>query len=174
MAIELLQKAGDDALGNQFLVVIPPYPGVIDNVFTTVRVTTIEIPDSTVGTYEVQFGSQVMTKPNGVITTPNEFSFTFRNDKNWNVYNGFYNWKQFIANENTGVMATDLAPNGVSSFRVPITVLATDGAYIPTGLERIFEGCWPSSLSAISFEQTSGEPIETTVTMQFVKMRNPL
>ena len=173
MAIEDLMKAGDDALANQFLMILPPFPGQVDLIYTTVRVLTFDIPDSAIGTYEVFYGSQKATKPSGMIDTANEFTFTFRNDKNWNVYGGFYNWKQFIANEDTGVTATDMTPGGTSSIRIPIIISSVDGSGAPSGLERVFEGCWISTLAGVGFDRGSGDPIETSVTMNFIKMRNP-
>lgn len=171
MSIDAIYLAGDDALANQFQVIIPPFQGIVDNVYTTLRITTIEIPDSAVGTYEINYGTQKMTKASGKIDTANEFSFTFRNDKQWNTYQGFKNWKDFVINEETGIAAEDIAPGGTSNYRVPITVFSVDSNGTPTGISRVMEGCFPSTVSGISFDVTSGEPLETTITMQFMKMR---
>ena len=171
MSIDAIYKAGDDALANQFIVVIPPFQGILDNVYTSMRINTIEIPDSSIATYEIHSGTQKMTKAAGKSETANEFSFTFRNDKFWRTYQGFKNWKDYVLNEETGIMAEDIAPGGTSNYRVPITIISVDSNNVPTGISRVMEGCWPSTVSGISFDVTSGEPLETTVTMQMIKMR---
>lgn len=172
MSIYSIVQQSDDALANQWMIAIPTFPGIIDPVGTNFRVTNVTIPDRSVGTYTVDYKTQKFTKPSGKDTTPNEFSFTFRVDKYWNVYKGFSNWHKQLIDPVTGFQAPDFA-NGTSLLRVPITVLTVDSQNVPTSTGWIFDGCFPSTVPGMEFSMESGDPITVAITMQFITF-NPL
>lgn len=173
MALDTIFQAGDDALQNQFQIVIPAFPNVINIAGTNLRVTNVSIPELTVGTYENQYQTDRVVKPSGKNETPKEFSFTFRADKYWQVYNGFSLWHGLIINQETGAMASDAGNDGLgglSPLRVPVIVQSIDSNGTLTGFEKTFEGSWPSIVGGFDFTFDSGDPIVIDVTMQFLKI----
>lgn len=172
MAIETIYKAGDDALQNQFQVELAPLPFIPDGVNLAIRVTSLDVPEQSVGTYEVHYRSQKMTKASGKIETPNEFSFTFRVDKYWVHYKALKKWLNYIGNNKTGTMAEDVGLiGGESGFRMPfITINTVDANDQITSTGWTFHNVFISQLDGVSFSQDSGEPIEVSATFQFMKM----
>jgi len=168
MSIEHVFNLGDDALQNLFDVIIPPFPGALDPVSVNFRVQNFTIPETGVETYEIHYKTQKATKPSGKIAMPNEFSFEFRADKYWLIYNGFKNWKNIIAHTKTGAMAEDVKMGQTSSIRRPVTVISTDANGIPTGGRWVFEGAFIQSLGEVGFDYTAGEPLTISVTMGFL------
>ncbi len=171
MAIDQLYAQGDDALQNQFEMSISPI-----SLFNTqdplrFRVTTLDIPEFTVGTYTVPYKTQQIEKPSGKIETPTEFTFNFRVDKYWTVYSALMIWKNYIADENTGAMAEDVgALSGTSDNRTDIIVKTIDSNDVVTSTGWTFYKAWPKGIGGVSFDQNSGDPIEVTITMSFLKM----
>jgi hypothetical protein len=159
----------DDAFQNEWEIIIPPFPGVIKSEDTQIRVTGVNIPAFTPGKYTVDYKSQRATKPSGKIETTNELTFDFRVDKNWEVYKGFRNWINIIANHNSGGIGIDYK-DGVPINRVDVTVLTIDTLGEPTGETWVFTGSWISNLAEIPFTYESGDPLILTVTLDFIKM----
>jgi hypothetical protein len=173
MALDLIYQAGDDALQNQFQVIIPAFPNVINIGYTNIRVLSISIPELAMGTYEIPFGTDRFTKPSGKNETTKEFSISFRIDKYWQVYNGMRQWHGLIFNQDTGAVSSDAGNDGLgglSPLRVPITVQTIDSNNTLTGGEWIFEGCWPSTVGGFDFSQDVGDPITIDTTFQYVKL----
>jgi hypothetical protein len=174
MALDLIYQAGDDALANQFMVVIPAFPNVIDIGSVNIRVLTLQIPDLIMGKYTVNFGTDKFDKPSGKSDLNKQLTFTFRIDKYWRVYNSFKLWHSLIMNQDTGAISPDNAANGLgggnSPIRVPITVQTLDSNNILTGGQWDFEGCWPTSVNGIEFSQDNGDPLIANVTLDFIKM----
>lgn len=174
MALDLIYQAGDDALQNQFMVVIPAFPNVIDIGSVNIRTLTVNIPDLVMGTYDVHFGSDKFSKPSGKSELNKEFNFTFRIDKYWRVYNSFRQWHGLIFNQDTGGISPDNANDGLgggnSPIRVPISIMSLDSNDILTGGQWNYEGCWPSQVNGLEFSQDNGDPLICNVTMRFIKM----
>lgn len=164
--VETLYNMGDDALQNQFQITfalppaITPESGGESNIIS-LRVTNLDIPEQSMGTYEVDFRSRKITKPSGKIETGNDFSFTFRVDKEYKTYRSLQRWLNYIGNNKTGALSGDYGAN----IRTDITVSAlnpqTDNVIVTWVLKR----CFIKSLAAISFDHSNGEPI--TVEAQF-------
>lgn len=169
--IDQAYRLGDDALANQAELNISVLSlfGVTNPL--KFRVQTIEIPEYSVGTYDVHFKTQQFTKPSGKITTPNSFTFSFRSDKYWVIYQALLAWHAYIGSTDTGIMAEDVgAISGESSSRADILVLTFDSNNIPTSPGWKFHKAWPQQIQGFSFDQQSGDPIMVSVTMQFLKM----
>jgi len=169
--IETIYKAGDDALANQFEIIFSPLSlfGDVDNL--KIRTTNVSIPESSNGSYEVKYKTQKMEKPSGEITTPNEWSFTFRADKYWTLYQGLMAWKQFIGNDETGQMSEDVgAIGGDSAIRTDVVVIPTDSNDIPTGAGWAMQKSWLKSIAGIEFDTASGEPLTVQVTLSALKI----
>lgn len=171
MSITKIAELGDDALANLWDMTFGPIPFISDVTTTTLRIQNFSIPPSGANTYEVHYKTQMFTKPSGKVDAPNEFSFDFRVDRNWIIYKAFVAWKNAVANSYSGDIGFDGAatPN-----RIPITVWAVDGdGSRPTGLGVwTFEGCYVTNISEISLDYTSGDPITTSVTMNFLRMND--
>ena len=171
MSLNAITRLGDDALANQYeLVFAGTIPGSNLNIIdAALRVTSFSIPAQTVGTYEVHYKTQKITKPSGKIETPNEWTFNYRVDKNLLIYQGFKDWLQLVANHDTGIMSPDFT-GPISSIRIPVQVLPVDSAGTITGEGWVFEGCWISEVGGLDYDVTSGDPLESSVTLQFLKM----
>jgi hypothetical protein len=165
MPIEDLYQFGDDALENQFSISILPIFNVIPEQLQF-RVTNVSIPERTMETYEKHWRTQKYTAPGGKITTPNEFSFTFRVDKYWGIYTMFDGWHKSIADPATGVIAPDVA----DGFRTEMTVNTLDSAGAPTSFGWTFTGAFPSQIGGVEFSQEGSGPLTIDVTMQFIRM----
>ena len=163
---------GDDALGNQFLMTISPISYIQDTFGTNVRIITVDIPEVSVGTYTIEYKTRTIEKVGGKITTPTQFSFTFRIDKNWDLYKGFISWHSAIANQGSGVIQADASGTsvGASLIRTSIEIQTVDHNDEPTGMNWDFEGCWPVNVSGVGFDQASGDPLTATITMSFLRM----
>jgi len=169
VAIDDVYNLGSDALGNEFEIIIPPFPGVIDLTSTVLRTTKFELPGLGVSTYTVDYKTQKFTKPTGKNNTPNEFTFDFRIDKYWKVYEGLENWLNIILNQDTGGMALDGIAGTASSIRIPIDAIPVDHNGDTTKKGWTFTGCFISNLTGASFDQSVGEALTATATIQFVK-----
>jgi hypothetical protein len=169
VSIETILNLGDDSLANSFEIIIPTFPGALDVNNTILRVTKFEVPKVGVNTYKVDYKTQTFTKPNGKNATPNELTFDFRIDKYWKTYEGFENWKNIILSDDTGIMSPDVSIGSASLIRVPIDVIPVDSANVPTKKGWTFTGCFITDLTGVGFDQSNGEPLTATVTMNFIK-----
>jgi len=135
------------------------------------RISNFEIPEFSQGEYTVRYKTQEFTKPNGSITTGHDFSFTFRVDKYWTIYQEMLTWKQLQGNDNTGAIAEDFNPiSGTSSLRTNFSVMTIDSNGVVTSQGWKFTQAWIKSLGSVSFDQVAtGDPINVTVTMSFIK-----
>lgn len=172
MSINQIYALGDDALSNQAEVNITPlsfFPGVDPLKF---RITDFSIPEFTIGEYEVAYKTQKFNKPNGRITTPNEFTFNFRADKYWTIYQALLVWKNYIGDDRTGAMAEDVgAISGESDIRTDVTVMTFDSNNVITSPGWTMQKAWLKSLGGVDFDNTSeGDPIIVSVTLDFVKL----
>lgn len=176
--LEILAQLGEDALANHFTVVIPAIDKLGASVASlNMRVLTIEIPERTIGNYEITKRGRKMTRPSGVSEQSTEVSFTFRCDKYFLGYKGLINWMNFIQNNRTMAMASDsgvMGLGGASQFRHDVSVWAIssldDG--VPNTIWTL-EGAYPTSVSSISFDETSGDPIECDVTLNCMNIVYP-
>lgn len=169
MAIDDIYQIGDDALGYQFDVVIPTFPGALDVQQNIIRVTQFPIPNTAVGTYEIARKGLKITKPSGVDESEKQFTITFRVDKYYKTYKGIRNWMKVIKDKVTGAASPDYA-NGQSPIRVPISVYTVDANGDKTGSQWDFDGCYPTSLDGVSLDYTNGDPVEVNVTFDFLKV----
>ena len=169
--IDAIYKAGDDALANQFNIIFSAFSLLSIDADLKLRTTNVSIPEFSVGTYEVDYKTQKMEKPNGKNTTPNEWSFTFRADKYWVLYQALMAWKQFIANDDTGAMAEDVgAIGGDSGIRTDVIVIPTDSNDVPTSPGWTMEKSFLKSIAGIEFDTASGEPLTVAVTLSALKI----
>ena len=120
----------------------------------------------------MEYKSVTFTKPSGKIVTANEFTMNFRSDKYWVVYQALLAWKNAIADENSGAIAEDVNTAGISTIRTDISVMTIDSNGLITGPGWRYHKCFISNLGGVSFDQTNGDPLEVTVTFQFLKMTN--
>lgn len=165
MAIDTLYNQGADALENHFALSITPILG-LPFIPLSFRVLTLSIPERSVETYEKHWGTQLYTSPAGKISTPNEFSVSFRLDRSYALYTLFSTWMDSIANEVTGIMT----PDTDSTWRTDISVATIDSSGVPTSTGWTFIGCYPSNVPGVDFNMESGQPLSIEVTLQFIRM----
>jgi hypothetical protein len=167
-SVDSVFLAGDDALANQWEILIPPFPGAVDLNNTLIRTTEVTFPGYAIDTYAIDYKTQTFTKPKAKNKTVNEFDFTIRIDKYWKVYEGLENWMSLILNQDTGAMSPDVVNGQSSLIRIPIDVIPVDSNGVVTKKGWTFTGCWISALDGATFNQT-GEPLTAKVSIQFIK-----
>ncbi len=168
--IETILALGDDALDSEGQIVLEPLPFFSVNEALQFRITNFSIPEFSTGAYSVRYKTQEFEKPNGAVTTPHEFTFSFRVDKYWSVYQDLLIWKQIISNDNTGAIAEDITVGGSSAIRTNFSVMTIDSNGIVTSQGWKFTSAWLKSLGSVSFDQTSeGNPLTVDVNLSFVK-----
>lgn len=174
MSLEI-QMFQEDALANHFIYVIPTFPGMIDLINTNLRVINTEVPEKVITTYDITYAGRKGTRPSGLIGTTNQFTFTYRADKYMRVYKGFMAWMELIQNSKTALGLGDAVPfiGGPSLIRIPITLQTAEANKIPNGTGWTFNGCYPTSHGALSFDENSGDPLEVSVTMDFIDIKYP-
>lgn len=169
--IDILYQMGDDAVDNEGVIVFEPLSFMSTTETLQFRISDFEIPEFVQDSYSVTYKTQTLDKPKASITTSKDFTYTFRVDKYWTVYDDLFAWKQLLANESTGAVAEDVNPfTGTSSLRANFSVYPVDSNGTVTYRGWKFTNAWIKSLGSISFDQTSsGEPITCSVTLSYVK-----
>lgn len=169
--IDTIYGIGDDSLAYEFQVAISPISFFTSSEGATLRVTTVEIPETSFGTYTIDYKSETLEKPNGKITTPKEFSIEFRIDKFYNIHKGLVAWNNAVVNPQTGGASLD-SVNGVSALRVPIIVTTgmndLDGNFVPTGKVITFKGAMPKTIGGYTYDNSNAEPITCSVTFTYL------
>jgi hypothetical protein len=168
--MDTLALDGLDSLANQFFLIIPPPPGgsALATASLNLRVLSVDIPAQTIGTYEIRKRGRKKIRPTGISEQDLQVTFTYRADKYFGVYSMLAQWLAYIQNPVTLAMASDSGPLGVggsSQIRIDITCLGFDTNNIVTS-EWIFKGAWISEQAGITFEETSGDPLTISVTLQ--------
>lgn len=164
----------EDALANHFQFVIPVFPGsgnVLEEINS--RLKTISIPEQSHEVYDIWANGKKATRPVGVTAMPNEFTATFRESKDFRVHKAFLTWKNRAFNSATGEMSSDAGLNGLggtSTYRVPLTCLVVDANKVVQNISWVFNGAFVTSVSEVSFDEASGDALETTVTFNFIDM----
>lgn len=167
--IDTIYRLGDDALDNQGIIIIDPLPFLTEIEPLQFRISTFTIPEFPIPSYTVNYKTQKFNKPGGRIDTPNSFTFSFRADKYWKIYQELRTWKNIIGDDDTGAMAEDVV-NGQSSIRTNFSVMTLDSNDVITSPGWQFTHAWLQSLGSVSFDQTaSGDPISVDVTLEYVK-----
>lgn len=168
---EKVFAAGDDALGYEYSFVLSPLGALTavlpDLTGLELRTKTISIPSQERGEYTYDYKTRTITKPNGKVTTSNEFTFEFRADKNYIFYKFFSAWLALIGSDSGA--SRDFVSGG-SPIRTDMTVKTLDANGDLTGQAWNFTGCWIKSLGDISLDAESGDPVSISVTMVFLNM----
>lgn len=175
MSLEL-QMQLEDSLSNHFVFTIPAFPGMNDIVNTNLRVIQTEVPAKVIETYEVIMGGRKATRPSGISGTPNSFTFTYRADKYMKVYKGFSAWMELIQSSQLGTGLGDAVPitGGISPIRVPIILKTAEANKVPSGTGWTFLGCYPTEHGALTFDENNGDPLEVSVTVNFIDIIYPV
>lgn len=168
--VEQIYQTGDDALDNEFDVVIAPI-----SVFNLTdpfrfRTTSVTIPGRGVNTYAINYKTIKITKPSGSLKGENVFNIEVRIDKYWTLYQALLAWKNAIADEITGAMAEDVNTAGVSANRTDIIVMSIDANGVQTGPGWKFHKCFISDIPSVTFNQGDGGPMPISVEFNFLKM----
>lgn len=171
--LEQIFNQGDDFLGYEYQVSFGPIPYLDTVTNSLVRCNTVNIPEKVLGTYEYDYKSEKIVKPNGKNLTQKEFEMEFRLDKYLLLYKAFRLWNDSIVSPITGGSSMD-SINGVTPFRIPITVTTGTydvlGNFVPTLHAWYFKGCWPISVGALNLDNQNGEPVMCNIRFGFLKM----
>ena len=173
--LDVLSSLGEDLLANKYSIILPTtvsqLAGVNDQL--TFRITNVSIPEKTIATYPITKRGRVFDRPSGVSEQSREISFTFRPDKKLVTYKAISNWMSYVQNNETMFMASDsgaTGEGGASLFRAPIEIWAIDSlddttiAGTPNSI-WVCEGCFPTSLGGLEFDEESGDPLSVDVTL---------
>ena len=173
--LDVLQTLGEDAISNHYSIILPTtvsqLAGVNDQL--TFRITNVSIPEKTIATYPITKRGRVFDRPSGVSEQSREISFTFRPDKKLVTYKAISNWMSYVQNNETMFMASDSGADGTggaSLFRAPIEIWAIDSlddntiSGTPNSI-WVCEGCFPTSLGGLEFDEESGDPLTVDVTL---------
>ena len=179
--IDRLADMGADALANHYTIVLPSTIASLaipnfDNSELAFRITNVDIPDKTIGTYAIEKRGLTFDRPSGKNETSREVTFTFRPDKRIITYNVLSAWMDAIQSNVTMSMVEDQGNN----FRVDVAIYAISsltgdnifGNEIPNTIWTLNK-CFPTSLGGISFDDTSGEPLSVSVTLNCFKIYYP-
>lgn len=169
MSIRRIFELGDDALGNLWEISFLPIPFLPDLESAILRITNLTIPGSGANTYEVGYQQQTLKKVGGKVDGPNEFSFTFRVDRNWLIYKAFLLWKNAVANPHTGVIGPD-GPGAETRTDVNVWAIDSDGSPLPNFGRWSFRDAFVQNVGDVSFDYGSGDPITVDITMGFVTL----
>lgn len=169
--IDTIFALGDDALDNQGIITFEPLPFMPEMESMQFRITTFDIPEFTVGSYPVRYKTQGFTKPTGSIETGNSFTFSFRADKYYRIYQNLMTWKQLLANDETGATAEDVSSiTGEAPLRVNFSVSTIDANGVITSPGWNFTHAFLKTLGSVSFDQASeGNAVMCSVTLEYVK-----
>lgn len=175
--IDTVFNLGEDAFANLFEISFTPPNGIVNQVgageMQIARIKGFEIPDTGVETYEVNYKTQSFTRVTAKVDAPNEFTFDIRIDRNYLMYKTFVNWKNSVINTETGQMGEDTSLD--SGLRTTVSVWPVQanntGQKNSDAMQWKFIGCICTNVSGISFDHDSGDPLEATITMNFVKMQ---
>ncbi len=173
--LDTLASLGEDLLANKYSIILPTtvsqLAGVNDQL--TFRITNVSIPDKTINTYTITKRGRQFDRPSGVSEQSREISFTFRPDKKLVTYKAISNWMNYIQSNETMFMASDSGADGTggaSLFRAPIEIWAIDSlddntiSGTPNSI-WVCEGCFPTSLGGLEFDEESGDPLTVDVTL---------
>jgi hypothetical protein len=175
LLLDTMALFGEDALSNHFQMIIPSFPNVLQLPNLNMRVLSVEIPDQTIDTYDLTKRGKKFSRPSGLSEQEKTFTFTYRVDKYFQVYQGISQWLAYIQNPVTLAMASDSGPlgaGGPSTYRVPIIINGLDTNDIITNVWT-FTGCFPTTQDGISFEEESSDPIIKSVTMSYINLYYP-
>ena len=123
------------------------------------------LPASTVGIIPVPFrGRQLKIAGD---RTFEEWTITVINDTDFAIRDAFEEWMNTI-----NAHVANVGPSGLNSYiqQAQVEQFTREGPSVnPTSLKTyLFEGCWPSTVSAIDLSYETGDAIEEfTVTLQY-------
>jgi hypothetical protein len=137
------------------------------------RVQDVNIPDLSLGTYTVDYLTRTYEKPSAKITTPTEFTFNFRVDKLYKLYQFMLNWYNSIHNLGSGTVGT-LEGKVCNVVVRPVTTLPGSSGGTPTVAPQIngwtFFECFPKTIGGFNFAHAGGEPAIISITLGFMYM----
>lgn len=179
--IETLAQNGLDALSNHYAITFTEI-GLISNFANysdplTMRILSIDIPDRSITTYDVNRRGRTFSRPSGMVEQEKEVTFNFRPDKNLYTYKVLSDWMQFVQNNVTGSLASDVDGAGYnnSTYRInaEVHIINSLDNNNFTGEPWKLLGCFPTSLGGISFSEDNGEPLECSCTLTCFNIEYP-
>lgn len=178
MYINSVMALSEDALENHFQVVMPSISFLGTNVAElNMRIKSVEIPQYEISEYEITKRGKKANRPNGVDENDYHVSFTFRADKYWRCYSALLAWMMYVKNNKTMAMGSDAGvagEGGQSTYRSDFEIwsLTNLESGVPNAIWQC-ESAYPQSVSPISFNEESGDPLDVDVTMSCINIVYP-
>lgn len=109
MLIDQIANLGDDQMASQFEVVFPQgIPGGGDGTRLGLRMDqAFQVPEKTVGRYDVRYRGLQIPKTSNVDGTTKEFSLSFRVDQNWGVYDDLKRWRDLVYDDRNATSGSE-------------------------------------------------------------------
>lgn len=181
MAVTDIYQLADDAFQNAFdldftqLSSIATRLGLsLPSTQPKLRITEFSKPEKGYDTYEVHYGPLKIAKPSGKSNFSNEFSFSIRLDREYAWYKFFEAWASAVVNNYTGIVYTDSGNVGDDgNLRSNILVKPHNGDLTINDVEGdiwTIYGAMPKVSPAISYDQSSGDPIVVEINFTCLSM----
>ena len=213
---------GADALKNYFEIMfegLPPLARTSNSYLgkrqddPVIRAKSFSVPEYSVKTTDISFYTGRIRVPTAKIENTPEFTITFRIDRNWEMYDSLYRWRQTVFDIETGYIKFDspnmlwLLGNRVLGGKISlvgrcsailVTAFAAGKVYkdnrqfekksqdpnkrefetnkvnVMTNAEPIqrwrFNAAYPTKITGLEFDYSSGDPIEVAVTFAYLEM----
>jgi len=180
-----LFRVGEDALQNLFDVQFGSFPlptglAFDDFPLTTsfVRVESVSLPEPAVEMYVNHFKTLDIERVSGKMSRPYEFTMTVRLDRQHVLLKLLTLWRNEAIDVTTGEMGDDGKVWGLEgSFRSNVTISPCDnsGNLLIDNAGKVtawsFYGVFPKSISAPTFDYSSGDKITVDLTFGFIEMK---
>lgn len=174
--IDSIFSFGADALANMYEVAVVVLPEDLKkntklDLASSGRIQSINIPGISVESYDRHYKTQVISIPNGKIAQSKEFSFSLRIDKNFEFYELLTAWGN-LANSAGKLMW--LGDQNHYLGEIIVKRCGNNLKIVETGKNTgwHFHGVWIKSIADISFEWSSGDPLEVEVTCSYSYWEN--
>lgn len=152
-----ITSLGDDALVHQYEVTIHGIPTGGDNAAVTLRMDqNVDIPEQTIGEYEIRHKGHLFVKLNRMEETDKHITIDIRIDQDWEVYDTLRKWHRSSFNPQTGIATADSA----NRTRMDVASLYPDNS---AAKYFTLVGLKIKGVKISAFDQNTGDPVRATV-----------
>ena len=137
----------------------------------TFRITQFDIPASPVATEEIRWWTQKLVRPGAQSTEDKSLTLSnFRVDHGYKVLQAFYDWKDACLNSYSGEMGDIHAAGLTTNITVmPVTSNSQGANPTPSAGFFLFENCWCSDVSGVSFSMDDSNHMTFSPQLQFLR-----
>ncbi len=175
-----LFEASDDAQSNLFEL---SFSGLLTSADEsvlqrlTVRTDNFTAPETSQGTYKVNFANVSIDRPASKVEVNRQFSFDFRVDANYSLYRTLLYQQSLVFNAEKSRSAYNLKAYADQDMLFTTKVTIFSDSTMSTAADNTrdlftFEKCWISEIAPLSFVRDSSEPHTVRVTVNFIDMKD--